>query len=209
MRSLPRSQLRWMGCRSSVTGSSVASSAMCNAVLTIRSRRKARADGIGIGRPSSVAASVRRARPMPFWACAQLQPQRERLAQHCLTLNGYETYLPRLREVRHSHGRKLEARPPLFPGYCFVAITLQWHAARWTAGVVRLVMDGAAPARVPDAVIDEIRSRECGGLIALPKPALARPAMGHQRRIGTLSPLTGCPLCSKSGQANARLGMSA
>jgi len=81
-----------------------------------------------------------------YWAAAQLQPQRERLAQHCLTLNGYETYLPRLREVRLSQGRKVEVRPPLFPGYCFVAITLQWHAARWSVGVVRLVMDGAAPA---------------------------------------------------------------
>ena len=110
-----------------------------------------------------------------YWAAAQLQPQRERLAQHCLTLAGYETYLPRLREVRLSHGRKVEARPPLFPGYCFVAITLQWHAARWTAGVIRLVMDGAQPARVPDAVIEEIRSRERGGLIELPKPPRARP----------------------------------
>ena len=36
-------------------------------------------------------------------------------------------------------------------------------------------MDGAVPARVPDAVIDEIRSRECRGLIELPKPPLARP----------------------------------
>ena len=88
---------------------------------------------------------------------------------------GYETYLPRLREVRHSHGRKIEARPPLFPGYCFVAITLQWHAARWSVGVVRLVMDGAAPARVPDAVIAEIRSREVAGLIELPKPPTVRP----------------------------------
>jgi transcriptional antiterminator RfaH len=110
-----------------------------------------------------------------YWAAAQLQPQRERLAQHCLTLNGYETYLPRLREVRVSHGRKVEVRPPLFPGYCFVAITLQWHAARWTAGVIRLVMDGMVPAGVPDAVIDEIRSRERGGLIELPKPPTVRP----------------------------------
>src|SRR5215813_2495642 len=45
----------------------------------------------------------------------------------------------------------------------------------YSVGVVRLVMDGAAPARVPDAVIDEIRSRERGGLIELPKPPRARP----------------------------------
>src|SRR5262249_51661296 len=110
-----------------------------------------------------------------FWAAAQLQPQRERLAQHCLTLAGYETYLPRLREVRVSHGRKVEVRPPLFPGYCFVAITRHGRTARYSVGVARLVMDGMAPARAPDAVIDEIRSRERGGLIELPKPPRARP----------------------------------
>jgi hypothetical protein len=33
-------------------------------------------------------------------------------------------------------------------------------------------------------------------------------ALGQSRQIGTLPPLTGCPLRSKSGQANACLGMS-
>ena len=73
------------------------------------------------------------------------------------------------------HGRKVIRTPLLFPAYAFVFIRLQWHAARWAPGVIRLVMDGAQPARVPDAVIDEIRSRERGGLIELPKPSLARP----------------------------------
>jgi transcriptional antiterminator RfaH len=112
---------------------------------------------------------------MAFWACARLLPRREQLALHCLGLAGYETYLPRLREHRVTYGRKIEVRPALFPGYCFVAITLQWHTARWSAGVVGLIMDGVQPARVPDAVLAEIRSRERGGLIELPKPPLARP----------------------------------
>jgi len=43
------------------------------------------------------------------------------------------------------------------------------------------VLDGAAPARVPDVVIAEIRSRERGGLIELPKRALARP--GDRLRV--------------------------
>ena len=73
------------------------------------------------------------------------------------------------------HGRKVIRTPLLFPAYAFVFIRLQWHAARWAPGVIRLVMDGAQPARVPAAVIDEIRSRERGGLIELPKPSLARP----------------------------------
>jgi transcriptional antiterminator RfaH len=71
--------------------------------------------------------------------------------------------------------RKIIVTPPLFVGYCFIAIELQWHAARWSPGVVRLVLDGAAPARVPDVVIEEIRSRERGGLVELPKVPRLRP----------------------------------
>jgi len=110
-----------------------------------------------------------------YWCAAQLQPQRDTLALYFLRQAGFETYAPRLRERRTVHGRKIVKTPLLFPGYVFVAIELQWHAARWAPGVIRLVMDGAVPARVPDAVIDEIRSRERGGLIELPKPPTARP----------------------------------
>ena len=91
------------------------------------------------------------------------------MATHCLKVNGYEVYLPRLRERRISHGRRIEVRPPLFPGYAFIAIELRWHRARWTAGVLGLIMGGIQPARVPDSVIAEIRARERGGLVELPK----------------------------------------
>jgi transcriptional antiterminator RfaH len=110
---------------------------------------------------------------MAFWVCAQLQPARERLALHCLTLAGYVTYLPRLRQRRISRGRRIETTPALFPGYAFVLIELQWHAARWAPGVTRIVLDGAVPAKVPDRIIAEIRSRERGGLVQLP-PRLKR-----------------------------------
>ncbi len=55
-----------------------------------------------------------------------------------------------------------------FPGYLFVRIILQWHEARWAPGVVRLVMDGVAPAAVPDAIVVGLKSRETDGLIELP-----------------------------------------
>ena len=35
-----------------------------------------------------------------YWACAQVEPRRERLASHCLGLAGYEIYQPLLREQR-------------------------------------------------------------------------------------------------------------
>jgi transcriptional antiterminator RfaH len=106
---------------------------------------------------------------MSYWAAARLQPRHEALALHCLGLAGYETYLPRLRERRVSRGRRITVTPPLFPGYCFILIQLQWHSARWAPGVATVILDGVSPAKVPDAVIDEIRAREVGGLIDLPK----------------------------------------
>jgi transcriptional antiterminator RfaH len=107
---------------------------------------------------------------MPFWAAAQLQLHRDRVALHLLQQAGFETYAPRLRERRIVRGRKVVATPLLFPGYAFVFIQMQWHTARWTPGVIRLVMDGVAPAVVPNAVITELQAREVGGLIELPAP---------------------------------------
>jgi len=118
---------------------------------------------------------------MAYWCAARLQGHREALALHCLGLAGYETYYPRLRDRRVRHGRRIELRPPLFPGYAFIAIELQWHTARWTAGVINLIMDGTGPARVSDDVIAEIRSRERGGLVELPKPAGLK--LGDQVRV--------------------------
>jgi transcriptional antiterminator RfaH len=107
---------------------------------------------------------------MSYWCCAQIEPFRERLAAHCLALGGFEVYCPRLKEQVRSRGRKIVRTPPLFPGYAFVLIVSRWWDARWSAGVRRLVMDGELPAKVPDAVIAEIKSREKNGLVELPRP---------------------------------------
>ena len=107
---------------------------------------------------------------MPYWCAAQLQPQRDGLAALCLRQAGFEIYVPRLREPRTAHGRKVTRTPLLFPGYLFVFIRLQWHTARWAPGVVRLVMNGTAPAAVPDGVIADLKGCETDGLIDLPPP---------------------------------------
>jgi transcriptional antiterminator RfaH len=103
-----------------------------------------------------------------YWACAQLVPSQERLALHCLErVAGFEIYAPGIRAPRAA--RRQDPRP-LFPGYAFVLIVLQWHVAKRTPGVVRLVLDGGVPARVPDNVIAELRQRERNGLVQLPQP---------------------------------------
>src|SRR6266545_315114 len=96
---------------------------------------------------------------MAYWAVAQLQPQRQALALHLLEQRQFPVYAPRLRERRIIRGRRVECEVPLFPSYAFIEIKLQWHAARWCPGVIRLVMDGLQPAKVLDAVIEEIRGR--------------------------------------------------
>ena len=125
---------------------------------------------------------------MVFWAVAQLQPQRQALALHLLEQRQFSVYASRLREQRTVRGRRVDCEGPLFPSYVFIQIELQWHAARWCPGVIRLVMDGLQPAKVLDVVIDEIRSRERNGAVEFPKrrlqhgdrvEILAGPFRGH------------------------------
>ena len=125
---------------------------------------------------------------MAYWTAARYVPQQERLALHFLGLAGFDVYLPRLREQRIVRGCRVEVTPPLFPGYCFVAIELQWHAAHRAPGTLGLVLNGGGPAHVPDSVIDELRSRERNGLIELAKPR--GPRVGSRVKV-TVGPFAG------------------
>jgi transcriptional antiterminator RfaH len=128
---------------------------------------------------------------MAYWACGRFEPNRERLALHCLKVAGFEVYYPRIwGEQRRVSGSRRLATPGLFPMYFFLRIELQWRAARFAHGVRTLVMDGDRPARLPDRVIDEIKLREGDdGLIRLPKPPQLH--QGDQVQI-VQGPLAGC-----------------
>jgi transcriptional antiterminator RfaH len=107
-------------------------------------------------------------------------------------LRGFEVYLPRLHVKRVTPARRTSAHAPaLFPGYAFVLIELQWRAARWSLGILRLVLDGDRPAKVPDKVITDLKGRERNGLVELPSPPGFR--RGDTVRIvrGPLSGLEG------------------
>lgn len=104
------------------------------------------------------------------WAVVQLDATRVKLALHCLGQFGFQTYAPRVRQHRVSHGRKIERTPLLFVSYAFIFVIDHWWAAHRTPGVIRVVLDGDHPARVGDHIIEELRSRERAGLIELTKP---------------------------------------
>ena len=112
----------------------------------------------------------------------QQDDRRRRGCRPCLQLAGFETYAPRIRQQRVSRGRKIERRPLLFVNYCFVRVVQQWWAAHRTPGVLRLICAGDVPARVPDAIIAELRRRERGGLIEL-DPAAPRFRPGDRVRV--------------------------
>ena len=97
------------------------------------------------------------------------ESRREAVAQHFLKLNGYQVYIPQMREQRLRRHRRIEVIAPLFPAYGFIVVEQQWHSARWSIGVTAIIMDGVAPAKVPDHVLDEIRRREVRGAVELPQ----------------------------------------
>jgi transcription antitermination factor NusG len=107
----------------------------------------------------------------------QTEVQRERTAVEHLTRAGFVTYLPRIKIKKSG----IERTPPLFPAYVFVQIERHWHDARWSPGVVRLLMDGDQPAKLQDRVMEEIRSREVGGYVKLKPTPKAR--KGQRVRI--------------------------
>jgi transcriptional antiterminator RfaH len=110
-----------------------------------------------------------------YWACARLESRREAVAKHFLGLAGYEVYIPQVRERRVRRRRRVEIIAPLFPAYAFIVIEQQWRSARWSIGVAAIIMDGVAPARVPDPVIADIRAREVRGAVELPQaPGMKR-----------------------------------
>ena len=125
---------------------------------------------------------------MPYWAAAQLQPQRTGSPSFVSARPAMKSTPP----ACGSHGPRTAARwsgPRYFsPATCSSWIELQWHTARWAPGVTRIVLAGGVPAVVPEGVIMALKARETGGLIDLPRPPKFR--TGDRLRV-TSGPFAG------------------
>jgi len=113
---------------------------------------------------------------MRAWYLIHSKPQRERVALDNLQRQGYESYLPLLRNRRRVAGRHAVRIEPLFPRYLFVRLSDEsddWGPIRSTLGVSRLVRFGLRPARIPDDMIAMLKDREDGdGIQQLTPPCL-------------------------------------
>jgi transcription antitermination factor NusG len=95
---------------------------------------------------------------------------REQTARRFLELAKFTVYIPRVRERQTKGGRRIERLRPLFPSYAFIAFRDgRWWDARWCVGVAAVIMSGGELARLSDHTVDEIRSRERGGAVELPR----------------------------------------
>ena len=102
-----------------------------------------------------------------MWCVVQTETRREFTAADYLKRAGYPTYVPRVLTRRRGDERV----EPLFPSYIFArAEETNWTPIRWTIAVVRIVMDGAKPAKLPEVELEKMRSREGpSGVIRLSK----------------------------------------
>ena len=111
------------------------------------------------------------------WLLVYTKPRCEAWCEAHLRNQGYEVLSPRARTVRGIE--------PLFPRYVFVGHEpgRDSRSVQNTRGVQRIVLFGALPARVPQHVVDEVRSRmQADGLVQLDPSASARALFDQRQR---------------------------
>lgn len=133
------------------------------------------------------------------WIVAMTKPNQEAIAVENLQRQGYEPYCPRYQQKRPN---KPALTRPLFPRYIFVNIENFWYSIKGTRGVSYVLAGEGGPQKVPDQLIDNLKSREDKlGLISLePK---ARFNEGAKVRVGD-GPLLGHQLIYEGMTAHER-----
>ena len=118
------------------------------------------------------------------WYLIYSKPRQEKSAVENLLRQNYEVYFPQIRVWRTRRGSRQLIVEPLFPRYLFIHLDSHsdnWSPIRSTLGVSSLVRFGAEPARVPDELVDYLRSRHnAEGLHEWAQPALA---VGERARV--------------------------
>ncbi|MCW8889871.1 MAG: transcription/translation regulatory transformer protein RfaH [Sedimenticola sp.] len=104
----------------------------------------------------------------PAWHLIHTKPRQERIARAQLSMQGFTTYLPLIKQLIPDNSTVF----PLFPRYLFIRLTAgldDWTPIRSTRGVSSLVRIGMNPAIISDQLVSAIREREAAdGLHTLP-----------------------------------------
>lgn len=139
------------------------------------------------------------------WFVVWTKPRQEDRAFHNLHNQGFEVYLPRVKERRRVASRMQWVQAPLFPRYMFLHAdpgTQSLAKVRSTLGCVDLVRRDQCPVSVPDSVIQCIRSRVHGGALDAARPESWEE--GAQLEV-VGGPLAGMPAVFAARSGNERV----
>ena len=118
--------------------------------------------------------AVRPGESQKAWYLVYTKPRQERYARENLERQGYEVYLPLMRDRRRRKGRYVETVDAMFPRYLFIHLDQgndNWAPIRSTFGVSGLVYFGFKPARVSPELVEFLRRRDDeSGCQSLPVP---------------------------------------
>ena len=103
--------------------------------------------------------------PVNSWYVVHTKPRQESVALAQLERQGYICYLPFIQAERIRRGKASIAQEPLFPRYLFIYLDSSqqgksWAPIRSTIGVSNLVQFGQRTAKVSEALIEALRTRE-------------------------------------------------
>ncbi len=96
------------------------------------------------------------------WFLAQLKPNCAEIAEKNLKRQGFKTFLPMEEETRQRKGKYVTTMRPLFPGYIFVALNIEygrWRTVNSTHGITTLVSLGNVPTALPQEIVYQLMQR--------------------------------------------------
>lgn len=104
-----------------------------------------------------------------IWVLVQFKPNSDAIAVRNLERQRIEVFLPRVEQTKRVGGRFVKSVKPLFPGYLFASVEhggQAWRVINSTYGVSRIVSTAGKPSRVPDGLVEAIKSRCSDGVVA-------------------------------------------
>ena len=111
------------------------------------------------------------------WLLLQVKPRQEMRALENLERQQAQCYCPLIQVEKLSRGKRIHVEEALFPGYFFINFdpqksNLTYTAIRSSRGVSKIVRFGEEPAKVPEALILQIKDCEKASVSSLNAPNL-------------------------------------